>query len=112
MTPEQWQAIHAAVQLIQFLSSKSALLSLACMMLAPWMVLVVISVGQVRRFDRVVKMYEDNVVLVRSFEKMAKNQQDLIMYNTQVMTGVQKMAENNLFCPLNRKHIKPRDIEA
>jgi hypothetical protein len=74
----------------------------------PWLVLLVISwlnqrmIREFRdqfweetkesreRFEAVVRMYEDNVVLVKNYEKLATDQQDLIISNT---TTVQRLLD-------------------
>ncbi len=74
----------------------------------PWLVLLVISwlnqrmIREFRdqfwdetkeareRFEAVVRMYEDNVVLVKNYEKLSTDQQDLIISNT---TTVQRLLD-------------------
>jgi hypothetical protein len=43
-----------------------------------------------KRFEAVVRMYEDNVMLVKNYEKMAGDQQDLIISNT---TTIQRLVD-------------------
>ncbi len=38
------------------------------------------------RFQAVKRMYEDNVVLVKGYEKLSNDQQELIIMNTQAIT--------------------------
>lgn len=62
------------------------------------------------RFQAVVRMYENNVELVKGYETIAKGYQDMIIFNTQVMTQVREAADNNLFCPIVRRETKQREV--
>lgn len=68
-------------------------------------------INQDKRFESVVNMYENNVALVKSYQTIADGYQDLIIFNSTIMTQVKDVADNNLFCPLNRKSVKQREIE-
>lgn len=62
---------------------------------------------QEKKFEAVVRMYESNVDLVKDYQGIAKNLQDIVLYNTQVMQEVIDISKNNLHCPFIRKQIKP-----
>lgn len=53
-----------------------------------------------RRFEAVVRMYEDNVLLVKGYERMAGELTNVILLNTQVNTKLVERIDNNLFCPI------------
>jgi len=74
--------------------------------LGPWMGMWVITRGQEKRHAEVRQMYEDNVRLVRGYEKLAEGLQDIVVLSTQVMTEVRAAVVANLFCPLMRKDPK------
>jgi hypothetical protein len=63
------------------------------------------------RFMAVKQMYENNVKLVECYEAMAKNFQDLVIYNTQSLTKVNEKIDANLFCPIVRKRTQQKEIE-
>lgn len=79
----------------------------------PGMIFVIWYVDQKRldkmmkRYDadmaRVVRMYEDNVLLVKGYEKLAGDLTGIITLNTQVQTNLVNAVKNNLFCPITRK---------
>lgn len=62
--------------------------------------------NQERKFEAVVRMYESNVDLVKDYQLIAKNLQDLVLYNTQTMQQVLEISRNNLYCPILREKTK------
>lgn len=68
-------------------------LLLTMILIAPWVVLISVSRSQEKRFDAqekqleaVVQMYKDNVTLVKAYEKLSDNHQDLVIMNTEAIT--------------------------
>ena len=55
------------------------------------------------RFEEVVRMYEHNVLLVKSSEKTAEGLQNVIYLSTQAITRMMEKADNNHFCPVIRE---------
>lgn len=55
-----------------------------------------------KRFEAVVRMYEDNVLLVKGYEKLAGDLTNIIHLNTQVNTRLVEKIENNAYCPAIR----------
>jgi hypothetical protein len=55
---------------------------------------------QERRFEIVVKNYENNVVLVESYQKLANELAGIIHMSTQVLTKLVEKIDNNLYCPM------------
>ena len=73
---------------------------------------------QDKRFEQVVRMYEDNVDLVKDYEKHVGSQRDVtekLIDLIAVSTGTQQTLvdyiRNNLFCPLVRQRTKPDKID-
>jgi hypothetical protein len=79
--------------------------------LGPWLLMFFLNRGQEKRFEAVREMYENNAELVRSYQKMADNQQDLILLAAQAMQEMRDTAGNNLWCPLVRRSIKNEEID-
>ncbi len=113
MSPE----LVAVVKAVSDILSNLGAMPLSSMMIAvvfgPWLVLMYVAWRQEKRFEAVVKMYEDNVQLVRDYQQLVQGyrsivdgQQDLIIHTTQVLTGIKNVAENNLYCPWVRKETK------
>lgn len=55
---------------------------------------------QNRRFEVVVKNYENNVLLVEHYQKLANDLAGIIHLNTQMMTKLIERIDNNQFCPI------------
>jgi len=62
------------------------------------------------RFEAVKRMYENNVELVKRYDKLANEQQDVIIMNTQAMTKVADAIENNRFCPIIKQQSRPSEV--
>lgn len=56
-----------------------------------------------QRFEEVVRMYEDNVLLVRGYEKLANDLTSVIHLNIQVQTRLVEKIDNNMYCPAIRE---------
>jgi hypothetical protein len=106
MTPDQLSAVNAVATIIEKLGTLPIGSLLLLMVGGPWAAMWVVTRGQEKRFETVVKMYEDNAKLVKCYEDMTKNFQDLVIYNTQAMTQVKEQINSNLYCPLVRKGTK------
>ncbi len=51
----------------------------------------------------VTRFYEDNVMLVKSYEKLAADLASIIHLNTQAQTQLVEKIRNNMFCPIVRE---------
>ena len=64
------------------------------------------------RFAAMKGMYESNVMLVKNYEKISGALVDLVTLNTQHLTNVEGMINNNQYCPVvRRKEVITRTIE-
>ena len=48
------------------------------------------------------RMYENNAILVKNYEKLAGDLQDVVIMNTQATTRLGQAIETNQFCPVKR----------
>lgn len=108
---EALKLANALAALLGSVSGSGFGTAVVSVVLAPWCVLVLLSVVQYRRFEAVVKMYEDNVDLVKKTLAMAEEYREQIVWCTQVVTQAKDSVENNMYCPLVRKTAKPRDVD-
>lgn len=113
MSAEQITLIKAIADIIANLGTMPIASIILVMVFGPWLVLMFVGWRQEKRFEAVVKMYEDNVQLVKDYQslvtgyqKIVDGQQDLIIYATQTLTSIRDVAENNLYCPMVRKETK------
>jgi len=115
VTPDQLSALKSVADIIKTLGALPLGALISLIILGPWGVLVLFSWEQNRRFQGVVRMYQDNVQLVEDYrdlvagyKKIVDGQQDLIIHTTQTLTTVKEVAENNLYCPMVRRETKPQ----
>ena len=66
----------------------------------------VIIAQQEKRFETVVTNYENNVLLVEGYQKLANDLAGIIHLNTQMMTKLVEKVDNNRFCPVVREGYK------
>jgi len=108
--------------LIDKLGPTPLLLFLAVVPLAPWAATIWMTRKQLesqtkvfarqdKRFEDVVSMYERNVELVKSHEKINEHLQELIMVTTSTLQTLVEHIRNNLYCPLVRQKTRPPRIE-
>lgn len=60
-----------------------------------------------KRFDAVVQMYEDNVLLVKNYDKTADGLETVIHLSTKAITQLVEKINNNHFCPIVRERSNP-----
>ncbi|MBE0598298.1 MAG: hypothetical protein IH614_13605 [Desulfuromonadales bacterium] len=53
--------------------------------------------------QKVTRYYEDNVLLVKGYERLASDLSGIIHLNTQVQTHLVEQIKNNMFCPVIRE---------
>lgn len=111
MTPEQIATLQAIATILDKVGSWPVGTLFFVIILGPWVLQLVLSRAQEKRFEAVKKMYEDNVELVKTTQQLATDMRDLVTYNIQVMTEVRDMGYNNLFCPIVRKETKQREVD-
>jgi hypothetical protein len=58
---------------------------------------------QQKRFDAMAQMYQDNVLLVKGYEKLASDLANIIHLNTQTNTKLVEKINNNHYCPVVRQ---------
>lgn len=102
MTPEQVGLLSAIIGVLEKLSSWPGGLTLVALLVGPWVLSLVLAHSERARLETVVKMYQDNVELVKAFRRVADDQKDVIILNTQQWMAVREAVENNLFCPMIR----------
>ncbi len=111
MTPEQLATITALAGIVESIGTWPVLSIVVLVVLGPWVVNAYTSFQHQRRFESVVKMYEDNVLLVQETQKLGTDYREQLVYTTQVVSDATNMARHNQYCPLVRKKTNPKDID-
>ncbi|HHO49277.1 MAG TPA: hypothetical protein ENN06_12650 [Desulfobacteraceae bacterium] len=55
-----------------------------------------------RQHSEVIRMYENNVILVKNYEKISNELVGLVHISTQTITKMTEHIENNMYCPIIR----------
>lgn len=102
MTPGDLSAIATFVQIIGSIKAWPIGLVIFCLFLGPWIAAFFLVYLQGRRFERVVRMYEDNITLVKNYNSLANDLHDVVVMNTQAMTRMIDSIATNQYCPAIR----------
>lgn len=102
MTPDALHTISAVSTLLERIGTWPVGTILLAVMFGPWALTIVVNRMQERRFDAMKQMYEDNVKLVHSHEKIATALHETVMLNTAKWSEAIDKINTNQYCPLNR----------
>lgn len=102
MTPDQITAITSVLKLIEMISGWHFGTVVLVIIIGPWVLALVLAYAQGKRFEAVVRMYEDNVGLVKGYQSVAGDLKDVVMMNTRALTRVCDAINQNQFCPMVR----------
>lgn len=103
MSPAEISLLTTLISLLTKMSGWPFGLMLFIALVGPWVLALLIASMYHRRFERVVKMYENNVVLVENYEKLANELSGVIHLNTQVQTKLVEQIKSNMYCPIVRE---------
>lgn len=106
MTPQDVAALSALVAIIKEIGTWPLFTVIVLMQVGPWVGMLTITHIQGRRHAAAVRMYEDNVILVKSITEIAEGYRDTLLLASQSMTRVESSVTANLYCPLMRKNPK------
>ncbi len=110
MTPQQIAILNTVALILDKIGTWPVGTLAAVVIIGPWVAMGVIAWGQAKRFEAVQQMYENNVTLVKNYEKLAGSLQDLVILCTQSLQQVLDTARNNLFCPVARKQTSKQEV--
>lgn len=115
MTPSEIATMAAITAMLREIGTWPTIVVLALFFLAPWLVVLFVSRATEKRHAAAVKMYEDNVILVKEYADSAKRWEknsELLMgvvsLNTQANTKLWGSIRNNEFCPMVRQQVPSR----
>jgi len=104
MTPQDVAALTTMVAVIKEIGTWPLFSILVLMQVGPWIGMLVITYIQGKRHAAAVRMYEDNVILVKEVTEIAQGYRDTLLLSAQSMTRVESSVAANLYCPLMRKN--------
>lgn len=103
MTPQDVAAFTAVAALIKEVGTWPLFSIIALMQIGPWVGMLAITHVQGKRHSAAVQMYENNVLLVKGYEKLASDLTSIIHLNIQAQTRLVEKIENNMYCPVIRE---------
>jgi len=102
MSPDHLAAAAALIKIIEAMNGWHIGTILLVIIIGPWLLALVLSYLQTKRFESVVKMYESNVRLVEGYESISVDLREVVIMNTQAMTRACDAINQNQFCPMVR----------
>ncbi len=110
MGTDQIAIINAVATILDRLGDMPVISLLIIWFIAPWLMLLLVTYVQNRRFEAVVRMYEDNVGLVKAYQDCCSGYRELATFTIEKVSGIEKAVDNNLFCPIVRREAKQREV--
>ena len=111
MTPAEISAITSLISALSALGKWPFVLLLFLVLAGPWILAVVLSFREQRRFEQVKRMYEDNVKLVKDYNQLAESQKDVLVMNVQTNQKLIDAIEKNQFCPMIRLEKRAKGVQ-
>ena len=111
MTPEQLTSLNAVLTIVSQLGTMPVVALIVVLQLAPWVVMFLTSAAQQKRFESVVKMYENNFAQVEGIKDLAQGYRETLMWATSETTATRNAVVSNMHCPIVRKGAKPKDFD-
>lgn len=98
MTPDQISALAAISAIITQIGTWPIGAFLLAIVFGPWIAMWFVSRSMEKRHEAALKMYETNVKLVENYEKIAKEQADMIRLSTGATTELTTWLKNKTPC--------------
>lgn len=110
MTPADVAALTAVAALVRDIGSWPIVSVIAAFVLGPWVAMLYLARSAEKRHAAALRMYEDNVVLVKDYAeacrrwgKISEALLGVVSLNTQSQATLKETIRHNEFCPISRK---------
>ncbi len=121
MTAEQIAILSGIIGILDKLGTWPMGLLIFFSILGPWILCFLLSRSsekrqealnqeQEKRYQAVQKMYENNVELVKTCNRLAEEHQELVIMNTQALTKLIEKIDQNQSCPYQRVEKKKIEV--
>jgi len=103
MSPNEVAVVTAIAAIVKEMGAWPPILVLAVLQISPWIFTLFVTRQIEKRHTAAVQMYENNVLLVQNYEKIADSLLEVVSLNTQTQTKLQTAIKSNEFCPMVRE---------
>ncbi len=111
MSPEMIHAVNAISTLLDRIGTLPIGTVIILVIVGPWVFSLLVSYRQDRQFKEMKAMYESNVKLVTSHQKVADTLVDTVSLNTSKWAEALDGIRTNQFCPMNRtQKVRMEDV--
>jgi uroporphyrinogen-III decarboxylase len=102
MTPETAHTLTAIATIIEKVGTLPIGTLLIVIIFGPWIFSFLMERAQEKRFEAMKEMYENNITLVKSFNKLADVLNDVVTLNTAKWSEATDKINTNQYCPMAR----------
>lgn len=108
MTPGDIATIGNLIMLVEKVSQWPVIMIVLLIIVGPWVMTLIFNMQNQKRFETVVRMYENNTKLVDDYKSVTGDLKEVVIMNTQAVSRMCMDIEHNEFCPAVRleKHAK------
>lgn len=86
MTPDQIGVVTTLLSALEVVSGWPCGVVIFMVVIGPWLLAMTLAYSHKKRFESVVRMYENNVDLVNRYEDVARDLKEVVIMNTQTIT--------------------------
>lgn len=102
MTPDQIGMLTALLGLVEKIAGWPLWVVILVVLIGPWIALFNYDRNHERRYLSQKKMYDDNVILLKETQSIARDLKEIVIMNTQSSQQLTDNIEKNQFCPMVR----------
>lgn len=114
MTPEQVALVTAILSFLSKAGGWPGWTFLVAVLVVPWVVALFVVVKKNNDVATILnqykadmsemrRMYENNVILVKEYQRLAGDLREVVMINTQTFSTLTEAISHNQFCPIVRE---------
>jgi hypothetical protein len=111
MGPAEVSALSNIIQAAAAIGRWPIIYILYLLIVGPWVLAILLSLYEHKRLAAAIKMYEDNVELVKGYANVAGDLKDIVIMDIQNYQKLKDLVENNQFCPMIRLEKKAKGIQ-
>ena len=111
MSPDQIGTLTALIGLLEKMGGWPGWLIMLLIIVGPWILILIVDRNNERRFLAQKQMYDNNVILLKETQSIAKDLKEIVILNTQTSQKLTDSVEQNQFCPMMRFEKKAKGVQ-
>lgn len=103
MSPDQIGMVLAVLALVEKIAGWPLWVVILVILIGPWVTLFILDRNHERRAIASKKQYDNNVVLLKETQSIARDLREIVILSTQTMQQLTDDIEKNQFCPIVKR---------